>query len=609
MSFERIKRFLLGAPLPNEMLVHERLPKWKALAVLSSDALSSVAYATEEVLIPLSFFSLAALAWSLPVALMIAILMLIVGMSYQQTIDHYPGGGGAYTVARENLGVKAGLVAGSALLFDYTLTVAVSISSGVENLAAAFPWLATHKVFLGVSIITLIMILNLRGVRESASIFALPTYIFIFSFLVMIAVGVYKSWTGQTPLPPQALLAEAHPDLPLFLLLRAFASGCAALTGIEAISNGIPLFRAPATKNAKLTLFWMILILCSFFLGITYLTRTYAIIPQHGATVTSSLALQIFGKGFGFYMIQGATALILLLAANTSYADFPRLSFFLAKDRFLPRQLERIGDRLVFSNGIIGLSLASIILIILFKGNTHHLIPLYAVGVFLSFTLSQSGMVVHHWKQKKLTSFMWYKQIILNSLGCVTTFVVLLIVASTKFTSGAWLVVVLLPLTVNVFLRIHGHYQSVGQKLSMPIRHNLQGGRGQYPVVIPIAGVHQGVLDAVQYAMSISDDIHACYVELVPNASEKVIAIWQEYVPNVPLTVLKTQYRSVISPILRYVDEVHKSSGKEIITIVVPEYVTSRWYHRFLHNQTGLILKTFLRMQKGKVTTTVRYHL
>jgi amino acid transporter len=602
----RVKRLLLGAPLSNQMATHERIPKWKALAVLSSDALSSVAYATEEILIPLAAFSVLAVNWSIPIALAIALLLIIVTVSYRQTIDSYPNGGGAYIVAKENLGVYAGLIAGASLLIDYVLTVAVSVASGVENIASAFPALLAHKEFMGATIIIIIMLFNLRGVRESASIFAIPTYLFILSFITLIGAGVWNVMTGQA-LPVVPLANEVYPVMPVFLLLRAFSSGCAALTGIEAISNGIPVFQQPSQKNAKVTLTWMALILGSLFLGITFLSHRFNIIPQKGETAVSLLSHAIFGNGLLYYAIQASTALILILAANTSYADFPRLSSLLAKDRFLPRQLASVGDRLVFSNGILGLSLAAILLIVMFKGDTHHLIPLYAVGVFLSFTLSQVGMVRHHLREKEEG---WAKGVCFSMAGACTTFVVLMVIAVTKFMMGAWMVILFIPILVLMFTRIHNHYIKVGKELSLvgqnppfnlePIKHT---------VIIPISGVHRGILDALRYALSISDDVRACYVEIDSEKTRHMQLEWHKWAHQIPFVVLKSPYRSVIQPLMEYIDDVEQTTHGDVITVLIPEFIAKKWWHQVLHNQTALLIRTALLFKKGKVVTSMRYFL
>ncbi|MGZ3721499.1 MAG: APC family permease [Bdellovibrionales bacterium] len=606
MAFRNFKRLIVGSPLTTEMMHSERIPKWKALAVLSSDALSSVAYATEEVLIPLALFATAAVAWSMPIAIGIAVLLLIVTISYRQTIDAYPSGGGAYTVAKENLGDNAGLVAAAALLIDYVLTVAVSVSAGIENIASAFPILLPFKVLLGVFCVTVIMIMNLRGVRESANVFALPTYLFIFSFLIMIGVGFWNLATGATP-AVAPIIHETYPGIPLFLLLRAFSSGCVALTGIEAISNGIPIFREPAQRNAKITMAWMAFILGAFFLAITLLSHLYGVVPKEGETAVSLLAHQVFGDSLFYYVIPTATTLILILAANTSYADFPRLSSLLAKDRYLPRQLASLGDRLVFSNGIGGLSLAAVFLIIVFGGDTHSLIPLYAVGVFLSFTLSQVGMIRHHLRDREPH---WKKGLVFNTLGAITTAMVLLIIGVTKFIHGAWVVVLLIPVFVFIFRKIHRHYAYSAERLTRPKGVAISQAKPlKHTAIVPVSGVHQGVIDALSYGLSISHDVRACYVELDPEGTARIQADWQDVAPQIPLVILKSPYRSVISPVLKYVVRVEREMNDDIVTVIIPEFVTTKWYHQLLHNQTAIVLSLALRTRKKVVVTSVRYHL
>lgn len=607
MGLSRIKTFLLGEPLSNQMAHAERIPKWKALAVLSSDALSSVAYATEEILIPLSLFALTAMTWSIPIALGIALLLLVLTVSYRQTIDAYPNGGGAYTVAKENLGTYPGLVAGASLLIDYTLTVAVSVAAGVQNIASAMPSLQEHKVLVGSIVIVLIMLLNLRGIRESATIFALPTYLFIFSVFTLIIAGTWEMMFGSGSASTPSIIHETYPAVPLFLVLRAFASGCSALTGVEAISNGITLFRTPQPRNAKITMAWMSLLLGCLFLGLTVLAHIHGIVPHEGETTVSILARRVFGSTWMYYLIQTATALILFLAANTSYAGFPMLSSILAGDRFLPRQMASVGDRLVFSNGIMGLSVAAIALLVVFEGDAHHLIPLYAVGVFLSFTLSQTGMVVRHLRTRAAG---WFKSMVFNLVGAITTFVVLIVISITKFAGGAWMVIVAIPFLVMVFLKINRHYLAVGKELSQgmtgkvpslePVRHT---------VIIPISGIHRGVIDALRYAISISEDVRACYVEIDPEATERVKEEWRKWAADVPFVVLKSPAHSVITPLLQYIDDVENTTHDEVITVVIPEFVTSRWWHQIMHNQTALMIRAALMFKRRKVVTSVRYHL
>lgn len=602
----RLKRTLVGSPLSNEHLAHELIPKWKALAVLSSDALSSVAYATEEILIPLSLFAVSAVAWSLPIALAVGALLFIITLSYRQTIDAYPNGGGAYTVAKENIGKKAGLVAAASLLIDYTLTVAVSVAAGVENFTSAFPILAEHKVLIGAAVILFVMLMNLRGVKESASIFALPTYFFVFSILVLIGTGIVKLAMGYE-ISSAPLVHEIYPEIPVFLLLRAFSSGCSALTGIEAISNGIPIFQQPAQKNAKITMVWMSSLLGVMFLGVTFLTHTLGIVPHEGQTAVSLLSSRVFGQNFMYYFVQISTALILFLAANTSYADFPRLASLLARDGFLPRQLGSLGDRLVFSNGIIGLSLAALFLLVIFGGVTHHLIPLYAVGVFLSFTLSQLGMIRHHLRYKEKN---WLRALLFNAVGAFTTFVILLVIAITKFTSGAWIVLILIPSMVWFFLQIKDHYLHVARKLGrISGDHSADVLPSSHAALVPVSNLHPGVLLALQYAKSISKDVRACYVELSPEATEKLKEHWQKTVPQVPLIVLPSPFRSVIEPVLQYIDNVRDEKQNHMVTVIIPEFVTKKWYHQFLHNQTAFVLKAYLWLKPNTIVTSVRYHL
>ncbi len=600
MLLARLKRLIVGEPIASKMARHQRIPKWKALAVLSSDALSSVAYATEEILIPLAVFG--AQSWSLPIAGGIVLLLLILTLSYRQTIDAYPSGGGAYIVAKENLGTYAGLVAGASLLIDYVLTVAVSTASGVENIVSAIPELSGYKEVIGCTLIFILMILNLRGVRDSASIFALPTYFFILVFGVLIIIGFVR---GSAPYQASAM---TFAPVPLFLLLRAFASGCAALTGVEAISNGIPVFEEPSCRNAKITLGWMSFTLGALFFGVTLLAHVYNISVPPGETAVSVLGHAIFGQSPMYYVLEAATALILILAANTSYADFPRLSSLLAQDRYLPRQLAGLGDRLVFSNGIIGLSLAAMLLIVFFRGDTHLLIPLYAIGVFLSFTLSQAGMVLHHVRCKQKG---WVLSCFYNALGAITTLIVLFVLACTKFFSGAWMILISIPFCVFIFKRIRSHYDAVGRELSLvnyrpestifhPVRHT---------VIIPVSGMHQGVLVALRYARSLAHDIRACYVAMDGKSTEHVRSEWDKWAHDVPLIVLESPYRSVVTPLIEYIDQIDRMAHTEFVTVIIPEFVPAHWWQQILHNQTAFMLRAALLFRPRKVVTSVRYHL
>lgn len=607
MIFSKLRRLLIGNPLNSLHHAHELIPKWKALALLSADALSSIAYATEEIIIPLTLLGVAgATVWSLPIALGILALMLIIGISYRQTIAAYPDGGGAYIVAKENLGTNAGLVAGAALLIDYTLTVAVSVSAGVENLVSAFPFMESVQVFTCVWIILLLMLLSLRGIKDSATIFAYPTYLFIGSIFVLILVGLFRGPEDVT-VQPHTVFLNNLPEIGLLMILKAFASGCTALTGIEAISNGIPLFRYPQSKNANKTLITMVLILGFMFAGITYLVNSYGIEYQQGVTLLSSLNKAIFGQGFIFYFIQVSVFLILFMAASTAYADFPRLTSLLAKDRYAPRQLASIGDRLVFSNGIIGLSIGAILLVIFFHGRTHSLIPLYAVGVFLSFTLSQSGMVIHH---LKLREPKWIPSMLINGFGAVVTGAVLIIIASFKFTHGAWLIFIAIPLIVYAFQRIHVHYIMFAREISQS-HYDVETCEKvtDHVVIIPISGLHKGVMNAIRYGKGIGQDLRICFVKTDEESYERIRKSWAEKFPDMKLHVLESPFRSISEPILDFIREASREHPTEFITVIFPEFVTAKWHHQLLHNQTAWLIKLALIYKKNVVVTSVKYHL
>ncbi|HSB70556.1 MAG TPA: APC family permease [Candidatus Methylomirabilis sp.] len=598
-----LKRIILGQPLATAAEKHERLGKISGLAVFASDALSSVAYGTEEILLVLIAAGAgAALGYSLPIMVGIVVLVSVVAASYWQTIHAYPSGGGAYIVAKDNLGKLPGLVAGSALLIDYVLTVAVSIAAGVAAVTSAFPPLYPLRVEMCVLCVVGVTVANLRGLRESGRIFTIPTYWFVGSLYLLIFAGLYRVVTGAAqPLPHEEI--QPTQALTTFLLLRAFSSGCVTLTGTEAVSNGIPAFRPPESRNAALTLAWMALILGSSSLGMAYLAHVYQVVPREAETVVSVLARTIFGKNLLYYNLQAATAVILFLAANTSFQDFPRLSSILARDGFMPRQMANRGDRLVFSNGILILAGFSIVLLIAFEGDTHNLIPLYAVGVFLSFTLSQSGMVRHWLKEEHPAPH----HIAMNALGAVATGVVCVVIAVTKFTHGAWMVIVLIPLLVLGLLRVHQHYDKVARALS------LTGARrpriGKNPVVVLVAGIHKGVVEALEYAKSISPSVTALTVDLDPTQTSRLRLRWAEWAPDVPLVVLESPYRGVIQPLLEYIDRMERQGEGRYLTVVIPEFVPKHWWEHFLHNQTALLVKAALLFRPGKVTVSVPYHL
>ncbi len=605
-----LRRLLIGHPLATAQLRHERLTKIKALAVFSSDALSSTAYATEEILLVLILAGSGAVGLSIPLALGIATLLAIVAFSYYQTIHAYPTGGGAYIVARDNLGKFPGLLAAAAILTDYVLTVAVSISAGVAAVTSAFPTLYPYRVPIGIFLIAVITVLNLRGIRESGTIFSIPTYFFVGMTLTMIGVGLGR-WVmaGMPPAQPPRIDYPATHALTLFLILRAFSSGCAALTGVEAIADGVPAFKPPESQNAGRTLIAMATLLITMFLGITFLSHQYGIVPDEHTheTVISQLGRVAFGDGtILYYFFQAATMLILVLAANTAFADFPRLSYFLARDRYMPNQFALLGDRLVFSNGILALALASSLLLVIFDGKTTRLIPLYAVGVFLSFTLSQSGMVMRWWRRRGPH---WWLKMAINGFGALMTAVVLTVFVVTKFIYGAWIVVFWIPLFIGFFLAVHRHYQDVAAQLSLeafgsppPIR--------RHRVIVPIAGVHRAVIAALNYARAISDDVTAVYVEVDPNETPKVLRKWEEWGDGVPLMVLPSPYRSIIGPLVEYVDRIDdKRRRDQVVTIVLPQFVPAKWWHHLLHNQTALLIHLAFLFRREVMVTHVPFHL
>jgi amino acid transporter len=581
-----------------------------ALAVLSSDALSSVAYATEEILLVLVAAGSAALGWSLPIAFAIVLLLSVVVLSYRQTIRAYPKGGGSYIVARENLGLLPGLIAGASLMIDYILTVTVSVSAGTAALTSAIPALQKFTVELCVIFIFLLMVANLRGVRESGRLFMIPTYAFVGSMFVLIGMGLYQQATGHIPPPARAITAVDTASS--FLILRAFSAGCTAMTGVEAISDGVLAFKPPEWKNARLTLLYMGGILGAMFLGISYLANAYHIIPEEGQTAVSLLGRQIVGNSPFYYFIQVATLLILLLAANTSFADFPRLCYFLARDGFLPRQLALLGERLVYSNGIVLLSLWAALLIVIFRGQVNAVIPLYAVGVFTSFTLSQAGMVVHWFKER--TSG-WRASALMNGLGSLATLVVLGVIVTTKFRLGAWLVVVAIPVVVSLLLAISRHYKYVAQRLSIqgvPPRSYIPRPKTDvvtHPAVIVVGQLNRGTLEALDYARSIADEIVAVHVDIGSTDREKLQYRWQQMVPDISLVILDSPYRSLVSPLLNFVGEFEFRYPGVFCTVIIPAFVTRNLWEGLLHNQTTLFLKAALVAKKSRVVTTVRYYL
>jgi amino acid transporter len=568
--------------------------------------LSSVAYATEEILRVLVLAGAGALTLATPIALTIAAILIVVVFSYRQTIHAYPSGGGAYIVSRENLGELPALVAAGALLIDYVLTVAVSIAAGVAALTSAFPNWHANRVELTLGFVLLLMIGNLRGIRESGRIFAAPTYFFVVTVLALVAAGVWQAAGGAVaPIAATAPLHAAEEPLTLFLVLTAFANGCTAMTGVEAVSNGVPAFQPPEARNAAATMILMVTLSVSMFLGITLLAQVYGVVPSEQETIVSQLARGIFGgRGIPYYCVQAATMLILVLAANTAYADFPRLASILARDRFLPRQLANQGDRLAFSNGIVGLSVLAGLLLVVFGGDTHALIPLYMIGVFVSFTLSQTGMVVH-WRT--LGGPGWRTSALINGAGAVVTGIVLLVVAATKVTEGAWIIILLIPASVVFFRGTRRHYAGVAAQLSLNGWHRPPPRRNM--VVVPIGGVHRSVVEALAYARTLSSDVRAVYVDADPASTAQVRRDWEQWSDGVPLIVLESPYRSLLEPLLEYVDALEARHPDAYVTVVLPEFVPARWWHHLFHNQRALLIKGALLFKPRTVVTSVPFHL
>jgi len=602
------KKLLVGKPIPSHLAHRERFTKATGLAILSSDALSSVAYATEEILRTLLIAGTASLWLVTPIGCVIAGLMIVIAISYRQTIMAYPSGGGAYWVARENIGTVAGLVAAAALLLDYVLTVAVSIAAGVAAITSAFPAWHLSRVELSLGFLAFLAIGNLRGIRESGQIFFLPTYFFIAGMALLIVVGAVKVLGGDVPVAQSAASAIVPNEmvpLSIFVILRAFTNGCTALTGIEAISNGVPAFKPPEARNAAITLILMITCAVIMFMGVTLLAGAYHIVPHNEETVISQLNRAVFGgRGAMYYAIQAGTTLILVLAANTAFSDFPRLASIVAKDRFLPRQFANRGDRLAFSNGIMVLSLLAAILLIAFGGDTHRLIPLYMLGVFVSFTLSQLGMVLKWRREKK---WGWRVGAFVNGLGATLTAIVLIVVSVTKFSEGAWIIIVLIPLIVMHFVAINRHYSRVAKQLSLKgltlsdTKHNT--------VIVPIGGVHRAVVQALDYARTLSADVRAIYVDVDPVATKEVNDLWATWGRGVRLEILASPFRSVMAPLLEYIEITNDERPDDFITVLLPEFVPARWWHHLLHNQRALLIKGALLFRRNIVVTSVPYHL
>ncbi len=612
----RLKRIFVGDPLASDQEHHQRLGKPVALAVFASDAISSTAYASQEILLVLlPFVGLSiALEQLVPISIIVMVLLVLVMTSYRQTIFAYPSGGGSYIVSRENLGEMPGLVAGASLLVDYVLTVAVSVSAGVAAITSAFPELYPERVYLCLGFVTMMMLANLRGVKESGRLFAGPTYVYVVALTALIVVGLIRSYTGHLPaLPPNQELIDEFTEngalvtgLTALLFMRAFASGAVALTGIEAISNGVPAFRKPESRNAATTLVWMGVILGSAFFGISVLASKLRPTPSETETLLSTMARAVFdGETVPYYVLQFSTFAILILAANTAFADFPRVSSIIASDGYMPRQLSNRGDRLVFSNGVIALAAVAGALIVAFGGNTSSLIPLYAVGVFCGFTLSQYGMVVHH---KRIQEPKWRRHQAINMVGAIATFIVLMVIVISKFTKGAWIPVVLIPIIVINFKLINRHYKRVRRALAVPA--DLRVGRHAHTVVVPVGTVNRAVLHAIAYARSMNPD-RLIAISVVTSVQEQhaMEDAWKLHRIPVELRTVLSPYRDLTGPLLKVIDELDAERSDDVVTVVLSEFLVEHWWEQPLHNQSALLLRTRLRKRRNTVVTSVPVHV
>ncbi len=584
----RIRDIFVGPPLPTQQLRDRGLNKIRALAAFSPDALSSIAYANQEIYLGLIVAGSAGLSVATPIALAIVGVLVLVAISYYQTVHAYPSGGGSWIVARANLGLGAGLLAAAALLLDYLLTAAVSLTAGVEAIASAFPWLWPYRVPAALFLLALITLVNLRGLRETGTLMSVPVYLFLFTFFGLLIAGIARA-AVSTPVSLHAVAPPPIQSLSLLLILHAFATGCTALTGIEAISNGVPAFKPPQSDNAGRTLLVMAALMALLFIGSVGLTQYFGVVAGPQETILSALARTILGRGPAYYVVQVSTMLVLAVAANTSFADFPRVAALLAKEGYLPRQLTGLGDRLVFANGILTLAACTGLLIVIFIGNSHALIPLFAIGAFLAFTLSQAGMVRHWFKERGRR---WIVKAFVNGVGCLATGIAVLIIATTKFLDGAWITLIIIPAMILVFYRIRSHYADVARALALrgvpPSLRPVSASRG----VIPIASLHRGVIQAVDYAQGLCRDLTAVHIELEPGSGEALRQTWQSWFPGIPLVVLPSPYRSMIGPLLEYLDQTDRehNDGQQAM-LILPEFVPARWWQAFLHNQTAWVIK------------------
>ncbi|WP_371381685.1 APC family permease [Sporomusa aerivorans] len=607
-----LRRFLIGRPLHNTELAHERLPKWKALSIFSSDALSSVAYGPEQIMLVLAAGQILAYGYIGPTAISILMLLGIVAISYVQVAKANPGGGGAYAVAKKNLGELPALIAAASIFADYVLTAAVSVSAGTAAIVSAFPALIGKEVTIDLCILFgILMLINLRGVRESSNAFVYPTYAFLLGILCLLLTGIYQAVTQSGAILPQESLARQQLDWGMmFLILRAFANGCSSMTGIEAIADSVPMFKSPEARNAVTTTYWMAGILGFMFSGITFLILGHHILPIESVTALSQLAESIFGRTPLYFYIQVTTMLVLYLAANTAYNGLPILLSIVARDGYMPRYLAVRGERLTYSNGIILLTIAAAFLIVGYHGNTDNLISLYAIGVFVSFTIAQSGMIVH-WRRERPRG--WQLRVIVNGLGACVTGLVVLIITITKFSHGAWIILVFIPVMIYVFKQIKAHYNDMAEQLHLPLAELdtiKPVARRKNTVIVPVSSPTRVVFETIEYAKTIGDNLIALHIASDDESAARVAAKWKCWDPGVELVTIQSPYRLVMQPLLNYIEEMEeKKAPEDYITVIIPEFETKRWWHRLLHNQTGWILRTVLILKDNVIVTTIPYHL
>ena len=608
------RRVLIGKPLHNKEMMHERLPKWKALSIFSSDALSSVAYGPEQALMVLvATQGVIAYGYLSPIIIAVSILLMIVALSYVQVSKANPGGGGAYAIAQKNMGEIPALIAASAVFADYVLTAAVSVAAGTAAIVSAFPALNGREVGIDLAVLFFIlMLVNLRGMKESSNLFVYPTYAFLLGMIVLIASGVYQAFTHVDTVIPLASLDRQPLDMAmLYIVLRAFANGCSSMTGVEAIADSVPLFKKPEARNATITTYWMAGILVVMLGGVTFMMMHFHIMPSLDITALSQLAEHIFGRTFFYYYIQVATMVVLYLAANTAYNGLPVLLSIVAKDGYLPRYLNSRGERLTFSNGIILITLAAALLIIVYGGDIEHLISLYAIGVFVSFTIAQISMVIH-WRREQGSG--WMVRATLNGIGALATGLVVIIITLTKFSHGAWIILVFIPLMVLIFKKVRRHYDDMADQLHLPLEEKLDDDDAttvvRNYVIVPISSPTRVVYESLKFAKTLGGELIVLHIAKDDESAAKVQAKWDEWNPGIELEIVHSPYRLTIQPLLDYVEALKtKKNPQDYITVLIPEFETKKWWHRLLHNQTGWILHAMLVLKKNVSVITIPYHL